>query len=426
MVTIQDARNRYKTESSILKRIEWCSIRPKHTCDLPALYAVLGEVRVRNRHKDNAKTAYNQSKLKRDRITKVRERVSLYEKNLKSFIEDRWLYVTVTPAAYKYYRFFFPIERMSPRGVIYPANGFTEEVALIFIDAFVKAESRYKMDYYHVLCKERWTGEDFIMQYNKGIDSYQKMFPGVPTELLYKLYNIRQAGSTAIGNGEYLMRLKIRDINKEKHGDLCTESGMNLEMKAAGGRLSCQVQSDVDTMDEVVKKQFSSFCHDCTMLDHGMIELYRIIKSNWGWNDKLNTGWTDRDIIKFFAKCKIETYSKYLSQPEKNLFVQNMAENWDAFFFDGKFTEKSVDWINACHDAYVYPRLEKWTHLKIDTKQPLDISHAKDFNVRFKVFDRYDFATPGLILRLLELGKIVPSGTIKNNGRDKAVHVDIR
>jgi len=404
MVTIQDTRNRYKTESAIIRRIEWCSIRPKHACDLPALYAVLGEIRVRNRHKDNAKTAYNQSKLKYYTITKVRERVSLYEKNLKKFIEDRWLYVTVAPSVYKYYRFFFPISRMSSTGIIHPIEGFTEDVALTFIDSFVKVESLYGKDYYNEFCKRRWTGEEFIHQYNKGIDSYQKMFSGMPAELLYKLYNIRQAGSTAIGNGEYLMRLKIKDMTKEKHGDLCTKSGVNLEMKAAGGRLSCQKQSHVEAMG-------------MDMLEYGMINKYRELK---------NKGLSDKEIIRCFAKLKINTYIKDISKEDRDLFITNMEENWKAFFFNGEFTQKSVDWINACYDGFVYPRLEGWTHLKIDSRQPIDINHAEDFNVRFKIFDKYEFYTPGLILRLLELGKIVPSGTIKNNGRDKAVHVDIK
>ena len=409
---LQEIRSKYHTETTILKRIEFCEARRgkySHTYpyndQLPCLYAVLGEIRVRNRHKTNIKLAYNQHTLKNNTITRRRERVSLYEKNLKEFIKDRWVYTgaNIPSNSYKYYRFFFPISRMSSRGTINPIKGFTEEVALMFIDSFIKTELFYNRDYYKEFCKYGWTGAEFICQYNKGIDSYEKMFPEAPPELLYKLYNIRQAGSTAIGNGEYLMRLKIRDMTKEKHGDLCTESGVNLEMKATGGRLSCQKPSDVQTMGGY-------------MLEDHMIEAYEEFKKN---------GWSDRMIIKKFAYHKIQTYRQFLTKDQMDFFVQDMTENWERFFINGEFTKYSVNRINGCHDAYAYPLLEGFTHLKVDSSQPSSIKNAKDFDVHFNIFNKDDFATPGLILRMIESEQIKFYGFIKNNGRDKAVHVGI-
>jgi hypothetical protein len=153
------------------------------------------------------------------------------------------------------------------------------------------------------------------------------------------------------------------------------------------------------------------------MLGYGMIDKY---------NDFKLRKISDEDCIRWFAGVKMNTYSKYISNEDRELFIRDMKEHWRDFFFDGKFTEKSVDWINACHDGFVYPRLEGWTHLKIDSKQPLDIKHSKDFNVHFEIFHKDEFTTPGHILELLKKEYIIPSGTIKNNGRDKAVHVDIK
>ena len=328
---------------------------------------------------------------------------------------------------YKFYRFFFPYKRSTPTGHLNPISGFTKDVALTFIDTLIKAGHLYGERYdcmFDIFCCHRVTGKEFIQLYNNGMDSYKKLFPSAPPELLHKLYNIRQAGNKAVGNGEYLMKLVLSDvIDSDKNGDVCTASGVNLEMKSDGGRLSCQTQSDVEACDEILKRYT---LYDCSVLDHGMIRLYNIIKLNWGWNEKLKTGWTDQDIIKYFAQCKIKTYDKYLSRADKDLFVKDIADNWDAFFFDGQFNEKSVDWINACHDAFVYPRLEGFSHLKIDSRQPTQIEKRKEFDVHFKIFNRDDFATPGLIIRLLKSGAIIPSGTIKNNGRDNAVKVSVK
>ena len=380
-------------------------------------------------------------KRERERIKKKKEKFALnerrqkknvaYESELKQYINSTTLYVTDAPMAEKYrlYRFFFPYKMASPTGKLHPLSGFSEEVALSFISILLNAgKYYYGYDYsmmYSIFCKRRVSGREFIRLYNQGVNSYKKFFPGAPAELLYALYNICSPGSQAKGCGEYLMCLLISDVVKGKDGDICTKSNVNIEMKAFDGRLSCQKSSDVQAMDEEVEKRLSPFCHGRTMLDQGMIELYRIIKSNWGWSDKLNTGWTDRDIIKFFARCKIETYSKYLTLPEKNLFIQNMTENWDAFFFNGEFTKESVNRINGCHDAYVYPLLEGFTHLKVDSAQPSSIKNAKDFDVHFNIFNRDDFTTPGLILKMIESGQIKFYGFIKNNGRDKAVHVGI-
>ena len=435
---LQEIRSKYHTEAAILKRIEFCEARRgkySHTYpyddQLPCLYAVLGEIRTSNIHKMHAKTAYNNKKNKINRITHLTQRNRKYEENLKNFICDT-ASIDVCPAPnevlYKFYRFFFPYKRSTPTSKLRPIGGFTTDVALVFIDTLIKAHLTYEklnINIYDIFCCHRMTGKEFIRMYNNGVDSYKKLFPNVPAELLHKLYNVRQAGNKAVGNGEYLMKLVLNDvIDSDKNGDVCTASGVNLEMKSDGGRLSCQKQSDVEACDEILRK--NTFLYDCSVLDHGMIRLYNIIKLNWAWNEKLKAGWTDQDIIRYFARCKIKTYDKYLSQADKDLFVKNMTDNWDAFFFDGQFNEKSVDWINVCHDAFVYPRLEGFSHLKIDSRQPTRLEKRKEFDVHFKIFYRNDFTTPGLIIRLLESGAIIPSGTIKNNGRDNAVKVSIK
>jgi len=431
---LETFRSKYHTEASALKRIQFCKLRenkPRYREELYYLYAILGEIRTSNIHKMRTKTAYNNKKNKINRITHLTQRNRKYEENLKNFINNTELDVCGAPndVKYEFYRFFFPYKRSTPTGYLNPISGFTKDVALTFIDTLIKAGHLYGERYYDIFdifCRHRVTGKEFIRMYNNGVDSYKKLFPSAPPELLHKLYNIRQAGSKAVGNGEYLMKLKLKDtLDDDKNGDVCTGSGVNLEMKGDGGRLSCQTQSDVEACDESLKKD-TFLNHGYSVLNHGMIHLYNIIKLNWGWNEKLQTGWTDQDIIRYFAQCKIKTYDKYLSQADKDLFVKDMADNWDAFFFDGQFNEKSVDWINACHDAFVYPRLEGFSHLKIDSRQPISIEKRKDFDVHFKVFHRDDFATPGLIIRLLETGAIIPLGTIKNNGRDNAVKVSIK
>lgn len=431
---LENFRSKYHTEASALKRIQFCRLheeKPRYREDLYYLYAVLGEIRVRNIRKTRTKLAYNNKKNKINRITHLTQRNRKYEENLKNFIENTKLDVCDAPnhVLYELYRFFFPYSQSSPMGHLNPLRGFTKEVALMFIDTLIKAGHLYGEQYNTIIdifCKHRVTGKEFIKMYYDGVDSYRKLFPGATPELLHKLYNVRQAGSKAVGNGEYLMKLKLKDtLDDDKKGDVCTGSGVNLEMKADGGRLGCQTQSDVEACDEILKKDIF-LNHGYSVLNYGMIRLYNIIKLIWGWNEELKTGWTDQDIIRYFAQCKIKTYDKYLSQADKDLFVNDMTNDWNAFFFDGQFNEKSVDWINTCHDAFVYPRLEGFSHLKIDSRQPTSIEKRKDFDVHFKIFDRDDFATPGFIIGILKAGAIIPSGTIKNNGRDKAVKVSIK
>lgn len=364
------------------------------------------------RHKAWEKREHERIKKKKEKfaLNERRQKKNVaYEAELKQYINNTTLYVTDTPMAEKYrlYRFFFPYKMASPTGKLHPISGFSEEVALSFISILLNAgKYYYGYDYstvYNVFCKHRISGQEFIQLYNQGINSYKKFFPGAPAELLYALYNICSPGSQAKGCGEYLMCLLISDVKKGKDGDICTKSNVNIEMKAFDGRLSCQKPSDVQAMG-------------AWMLDDNMIEEYKSGKKH---------KWTDRAIIEKFANDKIQTYSQFLTQEQKDLFVKNMTENWEGFFINGEFTKESVNRINGCHDAYVYPLLEGFTHLKVDSSQPSSIKNAKDFDVHFSIFNRDDFVTPGLILRMIESGQIKFYGFIKNNGRDKAVHVGI-
>ena len=358
-------------------------------------------------------------KRERERIKKKKEKFALnerrqkknvaYESELKQYINSTTLYVTDAPVPEKYrlYRFFFPYKMASPTGKLHPISGFSEEVALSFISILLNAgKYYYGYDYsmvYNTFCKRRVSGREFIRLYNQGVNSYKKFFPGAPAELLYALYNICSPGSQAKGCGEYLMCLLISDVMKGKDGDICTKSNVNIEMKAFDGRLSCQKPSDVQAMGDY-------------MLEDYMIGAYETLKKN---------GWSDRAIIETFAYHKIQTYRQFLTKDQMDFFVRNMIENRERFFINGEFTKESVNRINGCHDAYVYPLLEGFTHLKVDSSQPSSIKNAKDFDVHFSIFNRDDFATPGLILRMIESGQIKFYGFIKNNGRDKAVHVGI-
>lgn len=423
---LEKFREQYKTENSVLKRIDFCKNHTKNTFkeQIPVLYALLGEIRVKNSRILHSKLAYKQSLEKNNRIIHQRQKNSLYESSLGCLIECTKL--DVTPAneevIKKFYRFFFPYKKMSKKGILHPIEGFSMGVALMFIDTLVKANELYKdINVYDIFCKNRVDGREFIRTYVKGVDSYKKLFPGAPSELLCKLYNVREPGSTAKGSGEYLMCLKISDVNKNTEGDLCTKSGINLEMKAYDGRLSCQKQSHVELMDSLLfsligDEKILTRDEKHTMLDYGMISVY---------NDLKKKGMSNEDIIEIFAKCKIQTYRYDLTQGEVDLFVRSMKDNYDAFFFDGVFNEKSVDWINMCHDGYVYPKLEKFNYIKIDSNQPHSIFKRDEFDVKYSIFHRDDFSTPGIIISMLENKQIIPSGTIKNNGRDKAVHVNV-
>lgn len=364
------------------------------------------------RHKAWEKREHERIKKKKEKfaLNERRQKKNVaYESELKQYINSTTLYVTDAPIWEKYrlYRFFFPYKMASPTGKLHPISGFSEEVALSFISILLNAgKYYYGYDYgmvYNIFCKHRISGREFIELYNQGVNSYKKFFPGAPAELLYALYNICSPGSQAKGCGEYLMCLLISDVTKGKDGDICTKSNVNIEMKAFDGRLSCQKPSDVQAMGGY-------------MLEDYMIETYENFKEN---------GWSDRTIIEKFAYHKIQTYRQFLTKDQMDFFVQNMTENWEGFFIDGKFTKESVNRINGCHDAYVYPLLEGFTHLKVDSSQPSSIKNAKDFDVHFSIFNRDDFAAPGCILRMIESGQIKFYGFIKNNGRDKAVHVGI-
>jgi hypothetical protein len=342
-------------------------------------------------------------------IKRLNKKNVLYEQELKKLI-DLTLGLDVMPIqndiAYPFYRFFFPYKMATPNGKLNPIEGFSTEVALRYIDTFIKAGHHYGhrySDIYNIFCNHRITGAEFIKAYNMGVNSYKLLFSGAPAELLYRLYNVRVPGSTARGAGEYLLCLKISDVVKGKNGDICTKSGVCIEAKAFDGRLDCQIPSNVKAMGEF-------------MLGDGMIKEYNSAKKH---------NWSTQDIIKHFALNKIQTYKQFLSQEQMDLFVKNMTENWDAFLINGEFTEESINRINGCHDAYVYPLLERFSHLKVDSNQPTRIENAKDFDVHFKIFNREEFATPGLILRLIENNYIRFYGFIKNDGRDKAVHVGI-
>ena len=359
-----------------------------------------------------------------EQIKRLQKKNVLYEHNLKEFA-DLTLGLDVMSVqrdiVYPFYRFFFPYKMATPTGKLNPIEGFSTEVALRFIDILIKAGASYGHNYqwiYDMFCNHRMTGRELIKAYNNGVDSYKKLYPGVPPELLYRLYNIRVPGSTAHGAGEYLLCLKISDVIKGKNGDICTKTGIDIEAKAYDGRLNCQVPSDTEAVDDYFHSdaRFMMSSNRYTLLNNGMIDCYKRLK-------KLE--WDDKCIIELFAECKIQTYKKYLEPHTMTLFVTEMAREWDKFFINGEFTEESINMINGCHDAYVYPLLEKFTHLKVDTKQPSSISKANEFDVHFKIFDRRDFSYPKTILNLIESNQIKFYGLIKNNGRDKSVHVGI-
>lgn len=355
------------------------------------------------------KEGKKRKKKQQKKAQKLNKRSVLYEQNISNLVNLTLgldvMFVS-KDIAYPFYRFFFPYKNATSTGKLKSLTGFSTEVALRFIDMLIKAGYCNGHNYheiYDIFCRHRITGAEFIKAYNNGVDSYKKLFPGASAELLYRLYNVRVPDSTARGAGEYLLCLKISDMTKDKDGDICTKSLINIEAKAYDGRLDCQKQSDVKAMGEF-------------MLGDGMIKEYKSGK---------NHNWSDRDIIKHFALNKIQTYKQFLSQEQMDLFINSMVENYDAFFINGEFTEESINRINGCHDAYVYPLLENFTHIKIDDKQPSSIEKAKDFDVHFRIFSRDDFATPGLILNLMEKNLIRFYGFIKNDGRDKSVHVGI-
>ena len=406
-------RQLYKTENAVKNRIVWCEARPKHHDDISLLYMLLGEIRVKNRHTSNRKAAELNRREKINRKYNATLKNVLYERNIRDYVNEHEIDICPCDKERKlrYMRFFFPYKRCTPKGHLKPIIGFSEDVAMLFIDNIIKVEMTKGIDLYDDV-KKTYTGKEFIKLYENGVDSYHQLFPKFPLELLSKLYNIRQSGHTAIGNGEYLLMMKISDMNGLNDGDICTDSGVNLEAKAFGGRLDCQKDSDVNAMDDFFSKDlsFSEYKVTCD----GMINSYKHLRA---------LGYSDKDIIEIFAKCKIQTYQKFLTQDQKDLFIKNMTENWDKFIFNGDgFTKESIYMINGCHDAFVYPLLEKFTHLKVDTKQPKD---RKDFNVRFKIFTRNDFCAPATILKMIENNLIRFDGLIKNNGRDKSSHVYI-
>lgn len=405
-------RQLYKTENAVKNRIAWCEARPKHHDDISLLYMLLGEIRVKNRHTSNRKAAELNRREKINRKYNATLRNVLYERNIRNYVDEHEIDICPCDKERKlrYMRFFFPYKRCTPKGHLNPINGFSEDVAMRFIDDIIKAEMTKGIDLYNDV-KKTYTGREFIKLYNSGVNSYRRIFPGFPPELLSKLYNIRQAGRTAIGNGEYLLMMKISDMNNLMDGDICTDSGVNLEVKAFGGRLDCQKDSNINAMDDFFSDDMNFFGY--SVIEDKMIDSYKRLHA---------LGYSDKEIINIFAQCKIQTYRDHLSKENVDLFIKSMTENWDAFFFDGEFTKESIYRINGCHDAFVYPLLEKFTHLKVDTEQP---KNRNDFDVKFRIFKRSDFYTPGIILKMIENGLIHFDGLIKNDGRDKSSHVYI-